>query len=128
MGCVGDFLAVVAKEEGEFSFEKYFEKPEKLTEALNLRSCRVSVVPIGAVSLGRLSQPVKKLSLANDMVSAVEILQEMEGTISAKPEETVVPRIPTCNDKEITDDISSRLVNKARYILRLASSISSWRF
>lgn len=125
VGFVSDLLVVLSKEEREFSLDKCFEKPARLTEALNLRSCRTSVIPIGAVSLGRLSEPARKLSLVNDMESADKILQEMEGTIAAAPETTDVERIPTSKDKEITDEVSSRLVNKSRYVLRLATSVRS---
>lgn len=114
MGDVNDIvrLEICSKGGKELSHEKVVEE---LTVQLRARSCRRDVIDVKDLATAPQSELAKKLAWVFDMRAAIDVLREAEkGELTGKMEEQE-KQVSSIEDKEITDDISTRLWYKTYF-------------
>lgn len=114
MGDVHDIflLEICSKGGKELSHEKVVEE---LTVQLRARFCRRDVIDVKDLATAPQSELAKKLAWVFDMRAAIDVLREAEKGEPTEKMEEQEKQVSSIGDKEITDDISTRLFYKTYF-------------
>lgn len=100
------------KGDRELSHEKVVAE---LTVQLRARSCRRDVIDVKDLATAPQSELAKKLAWVFDMRAAIDVLREAEKGEPTEKMEEQEKQVSSIGDKEITDDISTRLWYKTYF-------------